>query len=163
MVEEALEQGGVLTEEDLGRALGVSARTIRRDVRVLKGEGHLLLTRGRVCGVGRGQTHKARIIELWLQREGYDQIARRMYHSSQSIKRYISTFLRVVVLHGEGIAGEEIAFLTGCSGHLVGEYLRLYEAALAVPSRREKLEEELARVARWERLGEDERKKGATR
>jgi hypothetical protein len=82
---EALEQGGVLTQEDLARALGVEARTIRRDVQSLKAEGHLIHTRGQVKGVGRGQTHKVRIIEFWLDREGYDQIARRMYHSPQSI------------------------------------------------------------------------------
>jgi biotin operon repressor len=39
---EALEQGRVLTQEDLARALGVEARTIRRDVQSLKAEGHLI-------------------------------------------------------------------------------------------------------------------------
>jgi len=147
LTEEALEQGGILTQEDLARALGVTARTIRRDVQVLKREGHLIQTRGFVKGVGRGQTHKVRIIELWLDREGYDEIARWMRHSPQAIKRYVSTFLRVVVLHRQGTPMEEIAFLTRTSVRLVREYLEVYEAALAEPHRREKLEEELARVS----------------
>ena len=80
----------------------MTARTIRRDVRILKRAGHLIQTRGFVKGVGRGQTHKVRIIELWLDREGYDKIARWMHHSPQAIKRYVSAFLRIVVLHRQG-------------------------------------------------------------
>jgi len=157
---EALEQSGVLTQEDLARALGVEARTIRRDVQRLKAEGHLIHTRGQVKGVGRGQTHKVRIIELWLDREGYDQIARRMYHSPQSIKRYVSLFLRVVLLQRQGTSVEEIAFLTQTSARLVGDYLGVYQATVQVPHRREKLEEELARVSARPTVPSAEAKKG---
>lgn len=157
---EALEQGGVLTQEDLARALGVEARTIRRDVQRLKAEGHLIHTRGQVKGVGRGQTHKVRIIELWLDREGYDQIARRMYHSPQSIKRYVSLFLRVVLLQRQGTSVEEIAFLTQTSARLVGDYLGVYQSTVQVPHRREKLEEELARVSARPTVPSAEAKKG---
>jgi DNA-binding Lrp family transcriptional regulator len=146
LLDEALEQGGVLTQEDLGRALGVTARTIRRDMRLLKEEGHLLHTRGRLKGVGRGQTHKARIIELWLDREGYDKIARWLHHSPQAIKRYVSTFLRVVALHEKGTAVAEIAFLTKSSVKVVNDYLAIYTACQSQPHRQEKLAEELARV-----------------
>jgi len=160
LTEEALEQGGILTQEDLARALGATARTIRRDVQVLKKEGHLIQTRGFVKGVGRGQTHKVRIIELWLDREGYDEIARWMHHSPQAIKRYVSTFLRIVVLHQQGTPVEEIAFLTQASARLVKEYLEVYEAALAEPHRREKLEEELARVSARQKPSCEGEKKG---
>lgn len=146
LTEEALEQGGVLTQEDLARALGVEARTIRRDIQQLKAEGHLVPTRGRVKGVGRGQTHKVRIIELWPDREGYDKISRRVHHSLSSIKRYISTFQRIVALYLEDMSVEQIAFLTGASTRPVKDYLEVYRAALEMPHRREKLEEELARV-----------------
>jgi hypothetical protein len=98
-------------------------------------------------GVARGQTHKVRIIELWLDREGYDKIARWVHHSPQAIKRYIITFLRVVVLHQQQMPVEEMAFLSQSSARLVRDYLAVYEAALAVPHRREKLEEELGRVS----------------
>jgi hypothetical protein len=144
---EALEQGGVLTQEDLAQLLGVDRRTILRDVQALQAEGHLVHTRGRVKGVGRGQTHKVRIIELWLDREGYDKISRWVHHSLHSIKRYISTFQRIVVLQQEGMAVEQIAFLTRSSVRLVQDYLDVYRAALEVPHHREKLEEELARVS----------------
>lgn len=95
---------------------------------------------------GGGQSHKVRIIELWLDRQGFDQIARWVHHSPQSIKRYVSAFLRIVVLHQQGMAEEEIAFVTRSSPRLVQDYLALYQAALAVRHRREKLQEELARL-----------------
>lgn len=152
---EALEQGGVLTQEDLARVLAVDKRTILRDVQALQAEGNLVHTRGRLKGVGRGQSHKVRIIELWLDREGYDKISRWVHHSLQSIKRYISTFQRIAVLHREGMPVTEIAFLTRSSAKLVKDYLALYEAALTVGHRREKLEEELARVMPRQEAGEE--------
>jgi len=146
VLEEALEQGGTLTEEDLARVLHVTRRTIERDVQVLRGEGHLIQTRGHIKGVGRGQTHKVRIIELWLDREGYDKIAQWVHHSPQSIKRYINAFLRIVALYRQGTAAAEIAFLVGASQKLVRDYVAVYEQVQAQPHRLEKLEEELARV-----------------
>lgn len=147
LTEEALEQEGVLTHEDLARALRVDVRTIRRDVKVLKAAAHLVQTRGMVKGVGRGQTHKVKIIELWLDRQGYDKIARWVRHSPQAIKRYVSAFLRIASLQRQAVAKEEIAFLTGVSLRLVQDYIELYTAALETPHRCEKLAEELARVA----------------
>jgi Protein of unknown function (DUF1670) len=147
LLEEGLEQGGVLTEEDLGRVLQVSRRTIERDIQVLRGEGHFIATRGQLKGVGRGQTHKVKIIELWLNRQSYEQIARWVHHAPQSIKRYISTFLRVVSLHRQGLVVSEMAFLVAASEKLVRDYLALYERARTQPAQLVRLEEELARVS----------------
>lgn len=147
LVDEALEQGGVLTEEDLARVLQVTRRTIERDVRQLQAAGHHVQTRGQVKGTGRGQTHKVKIIELWLERQSYDRIALWAHHSLQSIKRYVSTFLRVVTLHRQGHSASEIAFLVNASLRLVKDYLTLYEQVLKQPTWLAKLEEELLRVA----------------
>jgi predicted ArsR family transcriptional regulator len=153
----------VLSQEDLGRALGVEPRTIRRDIQALKREGHLIPTRGQVKGVGRGQTHKVKIIELWLDRQGYDQIARRLYHSPQAIKRYVSTFLRMVVLHRQGSGVADIAFLTHSSERLVREYLAVYEQAQQSPHRAEKLAEELGRVSGRAKLAEEKKGLGGSK
>ncbi|MCL5998256.1 MAG: DUF1670 domain-containing protein [Chloroflexi bacterium] len=147
LVDEALEQGGVLTHEDLAKVLNVDTRTIRRDVRSLKAAGHLLHTRGPLKGVGRGQTHKVRIIALWLDRESYDRMARWVHHTPQAIQRYVDTFLRIVMLRRTGTPVEEIAFLTHSSVKLVNDYLAVYEAARQQPARAQKLAEELARVS----------------
>lgn len=146
LTDEALGQGGVLTQEDLARLLGVDRRTIERDVRALKAAGHSVATRGTVKNVGRGQTHKVKIIELWLNREGYDKISRWVHHSPQAIQRYVKTFLRLVALHREGKRVEEMAFLTQTTPRLVRDYLGLYERAMKQPPQREKIEEELERV-----------------
>jgi len=151
LTEEALEQDGVLTQEDLARVLGVDRRTIERDVRALKVEGHLVSTRGAIKNVGRGQTHKVKIIDLWLNREGYDKIARWVHHTPQAIKRYVSTFLRLVIMHRQGKAAAEIAFLTRSSPKLVNDYLALYDQAMQQPHQQEKLEEEVERVSIWQR------------
>jgi hypothetical protein len=58
---------------------------------------------------------------------------------------------------------KEIAFLTQSSVRLVKDYLTVYEAAMAEPHRREKLEEELARVSAWQRPPSGEGKKGEVR
>jgi hypothetical protein len=160
LLPEALEQGGVLTQEDLARVLQVDVRTIRRDIAGLKAAGHRLPTRGMVQGVGRGQTHKVQIIELWLDREGYDKIARWVHHSPQAIQRYVQTFLRMVSLHEQGLAIESIAFVTNSSLRLVKDYLAVYEAAQGHPPRQAKLAEELTRVAPTARSAVEEKKPG---
>jgi uncharacterized damage-inducible protein DinB len=154
---EAIEQGGVLTQEDLARVLHVDRRTIVRDIQALEEEKHAIPTRGAVKSVGRGQTHKVKIIELWLNRESYEKISRWVHHTPQAIKRYVSTFLRMVVMKRQERTAEEIAFLTQTSQKLVESYLELYEKALQKPNQREKLEEELLRVSIWQR---SEPKKG---
>ncbi|MBK8167974.1 MAG: DUF1670 domain-containing protein [bacterium] len=94
MTEEAVDQEGVLTQEDLARLLQTGVRTVRRDVAQLRSEGHWVPTRGAVQDTGRGQSHKAKIVEMYLQRMTYSEIARRARHSASSIKRYVQTFGR---------------------------------------------------------------------
>ncbi len=70
MAHEALEQGGLLTQEDLAVLLCSSRRTIRRDTKELKDQGIDVPTRGTLQDIGPGVTHKSRVVKLWL--EGYD-------------------------------------------------------------------------------------------
>ncbi|MBW2690337.1 MAG: DUF1670 domain-containing protein, partial [Deltaproteobacteria bacterium] len=77
MTEEAMDQGGVLTQEDLARLLQTGVRTVRRDVAQLRADGHWVPTRGTVQDTGRGQSHKAKIVEMYLQRMTFSVICRR--------------------------------------------------------------------------------------
>ena len=54
MTEEAIEQGALLTQEDLGRLFGVDVRTIRRDIRRLREVGYEVNTRGYYRDIGKG-------------------------------------------------------------------------------------------------------------
>jgi hypothetical protein len=126
ITEEAMDQGGVLTQEDLARLLQTGVRTIRRDVAQLRAEGYWVPTRGAVQDTGRGQSHKAKIVEMYLQRMTYSEIVRRARHSASSIKRYVQMFGRVLVLWEQGMVDAgQIAFVVGVSERLAREYLDL--------------------------------------
>jgi len=126
--EEAIDQGGVLTQEDLARLLQTDVRTVRRDVSALREEGYWIPTRGTVKEMGRGQSHKAKIVEMYLRRMTYSEIVRKAPHSPDAIKRYVEMFGRVVVLWEKGVRDVgEIAYVVGLSTRLAGEYLVLRE------------------------------------
>ena len=145
LLEEALEQGGVATQEDLARVLHVTPRTIKRDFAALRAAGRWLPSRGYLQGIGRGQTHKAQIIGRWLQGETYDQLARHTHHSLSAIRRYVQTFSRVLQLHQDGFEPGQIAHLVQIGVALVQEYLTLWQTH-ETPATRARLEEHLGRV-----------------
>jgi len=126
ITEEAFDQGGLLTEEDLGRVLHSDARTIRRDIHTLRQSGILVRTRGSHHNIGRGQTHKAIIVEKFLQRQGPYEIARQVKHSLAAVQRYIQTFGRVIYLYRRQVEPAEIAFLVGLNQNTVQQYLDVY-------------------------------------
>ncbi|MFN8454524.1 MAG: DUF1670 domain-containing protein [Anaerolineae bacterium] len=123
---EALEQGAVASQEDVAQALQVSVRTIKRDFEELQGQGIYLPSRGRLHGIGRGQTHKAQIVGCWLRGATYDQIAQQSHHCVSSIQRYIQTFVRVIDLHLQDFSELQIAQLLQIGPVLVQEYLAVY-------------------------------------
>ncbi|GEM_PF-966795 len=93
VIEEGIDQGVVFSTEDLGRMLGVSVRTVKRDVHQLRKEGCEVQTRGYYEGIGRALSHKARIVELYLQGRTYAEIETRMRHTMQAIKgKYIKHY-----------------------------------------------------------------------
>lgn len=87
LLAEALAQGAVASQEDLARALQVSVRTIKRDCAALQAQGLAVPTRGKLQGIGRGQTHKAQIVGRWLRGETYDQVARHTHHAVACVRR----------------------------------------------------------------------------
>ncbi|NBD34443.1 MAG: DUF1670 domain-containing protein [Chloroflexi bacterium] len=160
LIDEALDQGGEPTQEDLGKALGVTARTIRSDVAALRAEGYQVATRGKLRGVGRGQTHKVIIVEYYLKRCTYTEIQRRTRHSVTAIKRYIQTFGRVVMLKRKGLSGSEIAFAVGISERLAEEYRALYDR-YNLPEYQDRLADIVQRVSGAEARSDKAPKKGA--
>jgi hypothetical protein len=147
LLAEALEQGAIATQEDLARTLSVSVRTVKRDFALLHTEGCYLASRGYLYGIGRGQTHKARIVKLWLQGMTYDQIAAHTHHSLTSIQRYILTFVRVVHLHQQEFEPEDIAHLVQLGLPLVAEYLTLFRTINSNAAQR-RLQDQLDRLLR---------------
>ena len=147
LLDEAVEQAAVASQEDVAHALHISVRTIKRDCAALQAQDIYLPTRGHLHGIGRGQTHKAHIVAHWLQGATYDQIAQRSRHSLSAIQRYIQTFVRVVDLHQQSFPDSQIALLLEIGLPLVGEYLAVYQHNSA-PEARLRLTAQLERLGR---------------
>jgi len=128
LTEEAWEQDGSLTQEDLARLLQVTSRTVRQDIKDLQRDGNFIHTRGTDHDIGRSLSHKSRIIELYLLGHTYDEIMRKSRHSAFSIKRYVCSFGRLLLLLNHGMQDiKEISRLLGQSERLTQEYLDIFE------------------------------------
>ncbi len=145
LLDEAVAQGAVASQEDLARVLQVSVRTIKRDCAVLEAQGVYLPTRGHLKGIGRGQTHKALIVGRWLQGETYDQISRATHHAVSSVQRYVQAFCRVMQLQQQGLPIDEIAVLVQLGWPLVADYQAIY-AQHATPFVQTRLAAQLERL-----------------
>jgi biotin operon repressor len=163
VIEEGIEQGVVFSTEDLGRMLGISIRTVKRDVRRLRVEGCEVQTRGYYEGIGRAISHKARIVEMYLQGRTYAEIETRMRHTMQAIRRYVETFGRVVyALRRKKLRPHERSYVLGMSEALLREYEKLYYQAMRrYPGRLKEIVERYgggAKVLEYKEL--DRRKEG---
>ena len=128
LTEEAWDQDGSLTQEDIARLLQVTSRTVRQDIRELQADGNFIHTRGTDHDIGRSLSHKSRIIELYLTGDTYDSIIRKSRHSAFSIRRYVMSFGRLLLLLNHGMDDvKELSRLLGQSERLTGEYLEIFE------------------------------------
>jgi len=140
ITEEAIEQGGVLSQEDLGKYLGCTVRTVQRDIKQIKGKGIEVLTRGYLHNIGRGQTHKVKIIGMYLDGMTYSEIKLKTRHSAGAIKRYLENFTKVVMSQSRGIYRiKDISIVTGTSEALVKQYLDLIKESKKDKTREENL------------------------
>jgi len=159
VTDESAEQGGLLSIEDLVRILKSSVRTIKRDIAVLRCKGINVRIRGYVKDIGRGVSHKTKIVELWIKRYTYTEIERHMRHSLDSIKEYITKFGKVLILKEMDYPMTDIRFIVGVSETLLNEYIDLYEK-YNVPEYRERIDELVSMV---HNTGDEFKKKGVMR
>lgn len=146
ITEEAKEQGGVLSQEDISKYLSVSIRTVKRDIRKIKQRGIEVVTRGYLHNIGRGQTHKVKIIGMYLDGKTYSEIKLRARHSSGAIKRYLESFTKVLMAQSKGIyQSKDISAVTGISEGLVKQYLGLIRESKKDKKRRENLKDLISR------------------
>jgi hypothetical protein len=142
ITDEAIEQGGVLSQEDLSKYLNCTVRTIQRDIKAIKKKGIEVVTRGYLHNIGRGQTHKVKIIGMYLDGKTYSEIKLSARHSSGAIKRYLESFTKVVMAQSKGIYERtEISSVTGISEGLVKQYLDLIRESKKDKTRKENLKD----------------------
>lgn len=140
ITEEALEQGGVLSQEDLGKYLSCTVRTIQRDIREIKRRGIEVVTRGYLHNIGRGQTHKVKIIGMYLDGLTYSEIRQKAHHSTGAIKRYLESFTKVLMAEKRGIyRSKDVSAVTGLSEALVKQYQELKRESNRDKTRRENI------------------------
>lgn len=120
--EEAKEQGGLLSQEDLGELLMCDVRTVRRDVAELKRAGIVVPTRGTVKDIGPGVTHKAMAIRLWLEGKEPTEVALHIHHSLKATEAYLEKFKRVAYLVEKGFTLHEVARVVGISTAATGTF-----------------------------------------
>lgn len=121
---QARTQGALLTLPDLAVLMGIHVDAIRRQ---LAAHPQVVVpTRGRVKDIGRGVTHRARIIELYLQMHTESEIVERTGHTYESVEAYLREFARIVTLADQGMNAVMIRRVTGRSMVLVQAYLDLY-------------------------------------
>jgi len=136
ITDEAVEQRGVLSQEDIGKYLFCTKRTVQRDIREIKKGGINIITRGVLHNIGRGQTHKVKIIGMYLDGKTYSEIKLCAQHSIGAIKRYIESFSKVVMCHKSKIYGRKaISVVTGLSEGLVKQYQDLIRESRKDPIR----------------------------
>ena len=126
--DEAREQGGLLSQEDLAKLLMSDVRTIRRDIAALKRQGIIVPTRGTVKDIGPGVTHKEIAIRLWLEGQEPTEVARRIHHSIKATENYLEKFKRVAYLRREkGFSEFEISRTVGISTAATRTFLSIYD------------------------------------
>jgi hypothetical protein len=127
ITKEAIEQGALLSYEDIAFVLTTSVVTVKRDIAAMRRKGLTIPSRGWRHEMGRGQTHKTQILELFLSGYQFSDIERRTHHSETAVKRYIQDFAKIILLHRKRFSVDQIRIATGFSNRLVGEYLKLYK------------------------------------
>lgn len=141
MTEEAREQGGLLSQEDLGQLLMCDVRTIRRDIRFYRQREILVATRGQQEDIGPGVTHRGIALRHWMEGAEPVEVARRIHHTLHAVERYIQHFSRVVFLTRKGFPTLQTALTLGISVAAVDTYVAIYHQHEHRPEARRRWEE----------------------
>jgi len=123
---QARDQGALLSLPDIAMLMGISVDTVRKLIKAKIDAGVIVPTRGLMKDIGRGVSHKCKIIELYLQMYTETEIVDRSGHSYESIEAYVKEFARVVILAESGLNAVMIRQVSGRSMTLVNAYLDLY-------------------------------------
>jgi hypothetical protein len=124
--EEAREQNGLLSQEDLARLLHCDVRTIRRDVAEFRKNEIVVATRGQQKDIGPGVSHRGVAIRHWIEGDDTPLIAQKIKHTLTAVERYIQTFARVVFLEQKQFD----LFATALTMHISVSGVKTYRAIL---------------------------------
>lgn len=141
LTEEAREQNGLLTQEDLARLLHCDVRTIRRDVAAFREQEIIVATRGQQKDIGPGVSHRGVAIRHWIEGADPTEVARRINHSLTAVERYIQAFARVVYLEQKEFDVFATALTMGISVAGVNTYRAVLDEHRKKPEFKRRLKE----------------------
>jgi len=123
------EQGGVMTNADVGAIMRLSPSTISKYVREYEREHEVAVPRrGNIHDMGPTLTHKRIIcIKHFHEGKSIEQTARETHHSPAAVARYAHDFKRVRECLKEQWPLEKISYATGLSKGLTQQYVDLIE------------------------------------
>ena len=127
ITKQAIEQGALLSFEDVAFILTTSVITIKRDMAYLRKSGLTIPSRGWRHDMGRGSTHKTQILDMYFAGYQFSEIENRTLHSETAVKRYIQDFAKIILLYSKGFSVDQIRITTNFSNRLIGEYIKLYK------------------------------------
>lgn len=128
ITEESIDQGGLLSQEDLANLLMCDTKTIRRDIQSFIKSGISVKTRGQMKDIGPGITHRELIVRHWMEGKEEHSICKATKHSMKSVENYLSAFKRIVYLRIEkSFTDHEISVTAGVSKRAVKTYLDVYD------------------------------------
>lgn len=140
--QEALDQGGLLTVEDLAyRVFNCGIRTICRDLASFRDQDVFIPLRSTVQDIGRTLSHRLLVIKLWAKGKEYSEIRRETNHSLGAIQNYVDKFKRTISLSKEGYDVNRISFLLKLSSSLVEQYITVYKQLDFIEHREQELKD----------------------
>jgi hypothetical protein len=130
-VDQAFDQGALLTQLDLAALLGVCDAVVSKYVCEIQESGKLLPTRGNIHDLSGAITHKREIITLYLHGYLTPDIALKSNHSKEAVDRYIKDYHKVETLWRHEITDlDEISQLTRLSKKVAQQYIDLLPTKL---------------------------------
>jgi len=125
-VDQAFDQGALLTQLDVAMLLGVCDAVVSGYVNEIQNEGKLLPTRGNIHDLSGAITHKREIITLYLDGFLTPEIALKTKHSKEAVDRYIKDYHRVEMLWKHGITNtDQISQMIRLSKRVIVQYVDL--------------------------------------
>lgn len=122
----AKEKGGLLTVEELAAILNRSTATISKRIQEYHEQNDdILPLKGYILDMGRGTTHKKKILNYYEKGVEPPDIARKTDHDLESVDRYIKDYERIKYLVKEGIDKMQIHHLTGRGRTIITQYMKI--------------------------------------
>jgi hypothetical protein len=122
---EALDQGGLLTVDDLAHLLMCSPASVKRVLAEYRREEVFVPTRGNYRDIGPGTSHKAQAVKLYLKGYLPEEIGRRIGHNIGSVERYLDDFVTVWMGLEDGFSAARLARNTRISEWVIRQYVTI--------------------------------------